>query len=128
MFEVLYSYFYSQQFWGNMVHTAGAGPAPVPHKFLDAQKLIDGLSFCLTKDAAIAANTIALQMNTEDGVKTAVRSFHANLPAESMQCDLLPDQPATWRYRHGSENIQLSKLAAEILLRNERIQPQNLKL
>jgi len=118
----------SQQFWGNMVHTAGAGPAPVPHKLLDTQKLTEGLSYCLTKEAAVAANEIALQMSIEDGVKTAVRSFHANLPRKNMQCELLPDQPAAWRYKHGSENIKLSKLAVEILLKNQKIQQDKLKL
>ncbi|KAH7317209.1 hypothetical protein BKA65DRAFT_570670, partial [Rhexocercosporidium sp. MPI-PUGE-AT-0058] len=121
-------FFGDQQFWGNMVHTAGAGPAPVPHKLLDTQKLAQGLSYCLTEEAAVAAKKIALQMSTEDGVKTAVRSFHANLPVESMQCDLLPDQPAAWRYKHGSANVQLSKLATEILLKNEKIEQKNLKL
>jgi hypothetical protein len=128
MLEPLCSNLCSQQFWGNMVHTAGAGPAPVPHKLLDTQKLAQGLSYCLTEEAAVAAKKIALQMSTEDGVKTAVRSFHANLPVESMQCDLLPDQPAAWRYKHGSANVQLSKLATEILLKNEKIEQKNLKL
>ncbi|KAF5871600.1 putative sterol glucosyltransferase protein [Botrytis fragariae] len=121
-------FFGDQPFWGEMINAAGAGPAPVPFKSLDTKNLVEGLRFCLTKEAAIAAGKIASKMETEDGVKTAVRSFHANLPLEDLRCDLLPDKPAAWQYKHKDQNIKLSKFAVQILLKNKRLDQEKIKL
>ncbi|KAG4433698.1 hypothetical protein IFR05_010807, partial [Cadophora sp. M221] len=106
-----------QPFWGNMVATAGAGPKPIPHASLQSRNLADAMLFCLTPEALIAAEKIAEKMRTEDGVKAAVKSFHANLPHEAMQCDFLPTEAASWSYKQGKTNIQLSKLAAATILK-----------
>jgi hypothetical protein len=55
-------------------------------------------------------------MSTENGVKTAVQSFHRNLPRQTIHCDILPHLPAVWTYKFSSKHtIKLSKLAAELL-------------
>jgi hypothetical protein len=111
-----------------MVHLAGAGPKPVPYKALNLKNLVEGITYCLTPAAAIAAKSIAEKMSKEDGVKAAVRSFHANLPLENMQCDLLPDQPGAWRVKGKHVTIKLSKIAAELLISSGKIERSDLKL
>ncbi|KAK8224342.1 hypothetical protein HDK77DRAFT_504114 [Phyllosticta capitalensis] len=108
-------FFGDQPFWGDMVAAAGAGPRPIPHRHLDSQNLAEAIAFCLTPEAAIAAHGIAVKMRAENGVKNAVDSFHANLPLERAQCDLLPDRPAFWIYKKGKKPMRLSKLAAGLI-------------
>ncbi len=98
-----------------MVAARGAGPKPIPHKTLNAQNLAEAISFCLTEEALEAAKQISYSMQSELGVRTAVNSFHTNLPIEKLSCDILSDQPAPWTYKHKGKSIKLSKLAVEIL-------------
>ncbi|CZR62698.1 related to sterol glucosyltransferase [Phialocephala subalpina] len=108
-------FFGDQPFWGNMVAARGAGPKPIPHKTLNVENLAAAISFCLTPEANSAAKEIAYQMQLESGVKTAVNSFHANLPIEKLSCDIISDQPASWTYKRKGKSLKLSKLAVEIL-------------
>ncbi|KAK8202450.1 hypothetical protein IWZ01DRAFT_459914 [Phyllosticta capitalensis] len=108
-------FFGDQPFWGDMVAAAGAGPRPIPHRNLDSQNLAEAIAFCLTPEASAAAHGIAVKMRAENGVKNAVDSFHANLPLERAQCDLLPDRPAFWIYKKGKRPMRLSKLAAGLI-------------
>ena len=78
--------------------------------------MVQAITFCLTPDAAAAVRTIAGKMKSESGVKTAVMSFHANLPLERLKCDILSDRPAAWKIKKGKRKILLSKLAAEVLI------------
>lgn len=110
------------------MHMAGAGPEPVPHTALNARNLAEGIAYCLTEEAAIAARSIAKKMSTEHGVKAAVRSFHANLPLENLRCDIFLDQPGAWRLKCGHKQIRLSKLAAELLVESRHIERKDLKL
>jgi hypothetical protein len=104
-----------------MVAAAGAGPKPIHQTKLTAENLADAIRFCLTPKAAIAAQKIAAKMSAEDGVETAVRSFHDNLPVESMRCSILGDRPAVWQYKRGMASLNLSAAAAGILLNHLRI-------
>lgn len=110
-----------------MIHTAGAGPAPIHHKSLNSKVLMEGISFCLTDKASMAAKQIASKMRREDGVKNAVESFHNNLPMDDMRCDILHDEAAAWRYKVGDKIIRLSKLAAEMLVVNKQIERSDLR-
>ncbi|KAJ1323153.1 sterol 3beta-glucosyltransferase [Microdochium nivale] len=121
-------FFGDQPFWGDMVALAGAGPKPIPHKQLNAQNLADAIRFCLTPEAAAAAREVAARMETENGVATAAKSFHANLPLEILQCDILPDQPAVWQFRRGKVHIKLSKQAASLLLNHLKIGQKGMSL
>ncbi|KAK3293855.1 uncharacterized protein B0H64DRAFT_433147 [Chaetomium fimeti] len=114
-------FFGDQQFWGDMVAAAGAGPRPIPQKQLSAANLADAIRFCLTPEAAAAAGHLAAKMKSENGVATAARLFHANLPHESLRCDVLPDQPAVWQVKRGPKRLKLSKLAAGVLLDHLKI-------
>ncbi|PVH84848.1 glycosyltransferase family 1 protein [Cadophora sp. DSE1049] len=111
-------FFGDQPFWGNMVAAAGAGPKPIHHSSLQSRNLADAIIFCLTPDAANAARSISEKMKTEDGVKAAAVSFHANLPPHGIECDFLPDQPAVWKYKQGKRSVKMSKLAAATLMRD----------
>jgi hypothetical protein len=108
-----------------MVATAGAGPSPIHHKSLNSQNLAEALTFCLLPTTLEAAQEISATMATEHGVEAAAHSFHANLPIDMMQCDILADRPATWMHKKFS--IKLSKLAAHILLDQGVIEPKDLR-
>jgi UDP:flavonoid glycosyltransferase YjiC (YdhE family) len=122
-------FFGDQPFWGEMVAAAaGSGPKPIPHKSLNAQNLAEALRFCHREEAQAAAIGIAEKMQEEDGVQAAVLSFLNHLPTEKMQCDFLPDQPASWSLKVNKKPTKISRLAAEILVRDEGLDPKNLKV
>ena len=110
-----------------MVATAGAGPLPIPYKVLSSEKLAKAINFCLTHEAFLAAQEIAVKMQSESGVKTAVDSFHRNLPLDWLKCDILPDQPAAWIYKKAKRPIKLSRIAAQILINHLKVDWKNLK-
>jgi hypothetical protein len=111
-----------------MVAAAGAGPKPIHHKSLTAQNLSEAISYCLTPQASAAAAQIASKMSTETGVRTAVDSFHSHLPLADMMCDILPDEPAVWRYSSKKVSIKLSKKAAEALRDGLKVDGEKLEL
>ncbi len=111
-----------------MVAVAGAGPKPIHHKLLNPHNLAEGINFCLTPQASHAANQIAMKMKSETGVQAAANSFHMNLPLETIPCDILPDQPAVWKYKRKNMTVKLSKLAAELLVEHLKIDSKNLKM
>ncbi|KAI1413568.1 glycosyltransferase family 1 protein [Hypoxylon sp. FL1857] len=109
-------FFGDQYFWGSMVGNAGAGPMPVPYKKLTAERLAEGIKYCMTDEALEAAQKIARDIELEgDGAKNAVRAFHRNLALSgehSMRCSILDDRVAVWRVKQTS--LKLSALAADI--------------
>ncbi|KAF6836366.1 sterol glucosyltransferase [Colletotrichum musicola] len=119
-------FFGDQPFWGDMVAVAGAGPKPIPHQQLDVENLTEAIRFCLTPEALAAAGEVAAKMKTENGVATAAKSFHANLPLEALPCDIFPDQPASWEYKRSKKHLRLSKKAAGILLDHLKIGQKNM--
>ncbi|KEQ95936.1 glycosyltransferase family 1 protein [Aureobasidium subglaciale EXF-2481] len=120
-------FFGDQPFWGEMIHAAGAGPAPIHHKSLTPENLSEAIRYLTTPEARLAARNIAHCMSTENGVKAAVQSFHRNLPRETTRCDILPHLPAVWTYKLSSKRtIKLSKLAAENLLDHLKIDGKKL--
>ncbi|KAH6677700.1 hypothetical protein B0J14DRAFT_536407 [Halenospora varia] len=121
-------FFGDQQFWGNMVAAAGAGPTPIPHKTLNVQTLTEAISFCLTPEASQAAYEISVKMSTETGVHTAVQSFHSNLPLETLSCDILHNQPAAWRYKRKNKTLKLSKVSAELLGEHMKVDLHKLEI
>ena len=111
-----------------MVAAAGAGPRPIPQQHLTADRLAEAIRFCLTPSANIAANAIAAYMRSENGVKSAVRSFHANLPLETLQCDILRDRSAAFSWKRGDTELKLSKLATGVLLEHLKVDYKKLGL
>ncbi|CAG8102889.1 unnamed protein product [Penicillium olsonii] len=124
---VIIPFFGDQPFWGDMVAASGAGPAPIPHKDLNAEILAEGIRYCLTDEATSAASVIAVKIASETGVQAAVNSFHSCLPLENLSCDICPGVPAVWSYPTGDTQIKLSKVAAATLVEKKVINPKRLK-
>ena len=124
---IIVPFFGDQPFWGNMVAAAGAGPEPIPQRQVTAAKLAEAIRFCQKDEVRTAAVELSLQIRQEDGVKAAVRSFHANLPLEKMRCALTSDQPASWRMKLGGKHVAVSRSAAEVLVQDVGLNPKNLK-
>ncbi|KAG8629853.1 hypothetical protein KVT40_001472 [Elsinoe batatas] len=114
----------SQPFWGEMVSKAGAGPPPIPWRKLDVTVLVDAIQNCLAPDTKKAAESIAARMKVENGVKTAAKTFQSFLPFDTMPCSILPNQPATWRYK--KRGIRLSSTATEILIEKGYVREKDL--
>ncbi|EKG18726.1 hypothetical protein MPH_04015 [Macrophomina phaseolina MS6] len=118
---------FSQPFWGNMIAASGAGPVPIPQKQLTSDNLAEAIRYCLCPQASSAAYQISEKMKMEAGVSAAVASFHKNLPLETMSCDIIPDQPASWTYTKGKIPVKISKLAAETIMSKLSIDKKHLK-
>lgn len=110
-----------------MVAAAGAGPAPIPAGRLNSLNLAEAIQFCLTAKSVSAAGKLSEKMKAESGVRRAVAHFHANLPLDSMRCDLIPTQAAVWQYVKVRAQCRLSKAAAEILVTDNLISRSDLK-
>ncbi|RSM17141.1 hypothetical protein CDV31_004034 [Fusarium ambrosium] len=121
-------FFGDQPFWGNMVAAAGAGPEPIPQKSLTVDNLVEAIRFCLTKEAAEAADKIAAKMRSEEGVKAAVASFHNHLPRDELECDIIKGQPAVWTCSKKNRRLKLSKPAGEILSSHLKIDTGSLEI
>ncbi|KAI1384389.1 glycosyltransferase family 1 protein [Hypoxylon trugodes] len=123
-------FFGDQHFWGSMVGTTGAGPMPIPYKKLSAEKLAEGIRYCMTDQAVKAAQKIARDIDLEgDGAKNAVKSFHRSLTLSgkgSVRCSILDDRVAVWRVKRTS--IKLSALAADIAVSRGLISWRRLRL
>ncbi|ROT35970.1 UDP-Glycosyltransferase/glycogen phosphorylase [Sodiomyces alkalinus F11] len=123
-------FFGDQYFWGSMLGRSGTGPEPVPHKHLTAEKLAEGIKYCLTDEAQKKAAAIARNIELEgDGALNAVRSFHKHMNlsgARSMRCSLLSDRIAAWRLKDGT--VKLSPMAADLLVEKGLLSWRKLRL
>jgi hypothetical protein len=52
---------------GSMIHKAGAGPEPIPHKQLTVAKLTDAITFAISPSAKAAAREMAGRIRSEVG-------------------------------------------------------------
>ncbi|KAJ6546815.1 glycosyltransferase family 1 protein [Mycena capillaripes] len=107
-------FFGDQLFWGQMIHKAGAGPEPIPHKKLNIENLRDALKVAVSPAAKNAAKRMAEQINREDGVRRGVDSFYRHLPLLNMRCDLDPSRLAVWWSTEYC--LKLSGFAAQVLV------------
>ncbi|KAJ6014382.1 hypothetical protein N7540_008973 [Penicillium herquei] len=123
---IIIPFFGDQQFWGEIVARAGAGPLPIPHKQLTVDKLSDAISMALESSTQEKAQSIAAKMQNESGVRDGVRSFHRHLDTKSLRCCICPSRPAVWHMRHS--NLGFSAFAAAVLVEMGRIQPESLVL
>ncbi|KAG9660682.1 sterol glucosyltransferase, partial [Aureobasidium melanogenum] len=120
-------FFGDQPFWGHMIAKSGAGPDPLPPRYMTVDTLAESIRFLMREETSLAAEVIAERMDREQGVQDAVNSFHRHLPLEAMQCDLIPDQPAVWTIKSGRRQVKLSKLAAEIAISQRSSLQKDLK-
>lgn len=123
-------FFGDQHFWGSMIDRAKAGPEPVPYKQLSAEKLAEGMKFCLTEEAQKNAHVLAAEIEKEgDGAENACAFFHRHFTLSgknSMRCSILEDRVAVWNLKDTS--LRLSALAADILVEKGIINWRKLRL
>lgn len=123
---VIVPFFGDQPWWAGMVFRAGAGPEAVPYKKLTAEKLAENITRALQPDIQAKAHELSMKMKDEDGAKTAAESFHAMPQMKNVGCFICPDRVAVWRLR--KTNVQLSALAAGVLVTRGKVKPEHFKL
>lgn len=123
---VVVPFFGDQPFWGAMVSRAGAGPDPIPHKKLTADRLVDAINFCLKPESLEHAKDLASKIAAEQGSDTGAQSFHQYIEVDRLRCMLAPSRPATWRIRR--TRVRLSAFAACTLANAKLLNFHNLKL
>ena len=119
-------FFGDQPFWGAMVARAGAGPDPIPHKQLTADKLADAINFCLKPESLERAQELASKIAAERGSDMGAQSFHQHLKPDRLRCTLAPARPATWRIKR--TQVRLSAFAACTLANANFLDFHDLKL
>lgn len=80
--QLVVPHFGDQPYWGRRVSRLGIGPAPVPRRDLDADRLTTAITR-LTGDENLRARAelVGTQIRAEDGVGTAVETIRRLLPA-----------------------------------------------
>jgi UDP:flavonoid glycosyltransferase YjiC (YdhE family) len=123
---IIVPFFGDQQFWGDIVARAGAGPPPIPHKRLTADGLSGAIEFALRDSTLQKAQEIAKKMENESGVRDGVRSFHRQLDLRTLRCAICPSRPAVWHLKH--TNLGFSAFAAAVLVESGKLKPEDLVL
>jgi hypothetical protein len=119
-------FFGDQPFWGAMVARAGAGPDPIPHKQLTADKLADAINFCLRPGSLDRAEQLAAKIAAEQGSDVGAQSFHQYLEVDRLRCTLAPSRVAVWRVKR--TQVRLSAFAACTLAKADLLDFHDLKL
>ncbi|KAJ3497385.1 hypothetical protein NLG97_g1948 [Lecanicillium saksenae] len=123
---VVVPFFGDQPFWGAMVARAGAGPEPIPHMRLTAQKLAEAINFCLKPESLARAKELASKIAQERGDETGAQLFHQYLEVDRLRCTLAPSRSAVWRVKR--TQIRLSAFAACTLVNENLLDFNQLKL
>lgn len=119
-------FFGDQPFWGDVVARSGAGPDPIPHKQLKADKLADAINFLLKPETLERAQELASQIAAERGTDMGAQSFHHHLEVDQLRCALAPSRPAAWRVKR--TQVTLSAFAACALANANLLDFHDLKL
>lgn len=119
-------FFGDQPFWGAMVHRAGAGPEPIPHKTLTADNLAEGIKVCLKPESQQKAQDMAAKIAKERGSDNGAQSFHQFLDVDSLRCSLAPSRAAVWSIK--KTDVRLSAMAACTLANENLLDFKELKL
>lgn len=124
-------FFGDQPFWGARVAEAEAGALEcVPWKQMTVEKMAEGIKQLLTEEAQQNVQKLADGMVREgSGAENAVKSFHRSLPLagwHNMRCSIIEDRVAVWQVKGSS--MRLSALAAEILIKQDKLKPNQLRL
>jgi hypothetical protein len=72
---VIVPFLEDQPFWGDIVAGAGAGPAPIPHKKLTAERLAAAITEALQPAMTKKAIELGALINKETGAETAASLF-----------------------------------------------------
>ncbi|PQE27751.1 glycosyltransferase family 1 protein [Rutstroemia sp. NJR-2017a BVV2] len=119
-------FFGDQLFWGAMIARAGAGPDPIPHRQLTADKLADAINVCLKTETMERAKELASKIEVEQGRDMGAQSFHQHLEVDRLRCTLAPSRAATWRIKRSQ--VRLSAFAACTLANANLLDFHDLKL
>jgi hypothetical protein len=109
-----------------MVARAGAGPDPIPHKQLKADKLAEAINFCLRPESLERAKELASKIAAERGSDVGAQSFHQYLEVDRLRCTLSTGRTATWRIKR--TQVSLSAFAACTLANAGLLDFHDLKL
>ncbi|KAK9437780.1 glycosyltransferase family 1 protein [Metarhizium brunneum] len=123
---IVVPFFGDQPFWGAMIARAKAGPEPIRHKDLTAEKLAEAIKFCLETDTQERAKELGHKIREEAGTDVGAKSFHKHLDIDSLRCSVAPSRTAAWRVRR--TKVRLSPLAASVLIDAGLIEYKDLKL
>lgn len=123
---VIVPFFGDQPFWGAMIARAGAGPDPIPHKQLTADRLAEAIQFCLKAESLQRAKDLAAKIEVERGNDMGAQLFHQHLEVDRLRCTLAPSRVATWRIKR--TQVRLSAFAACTLANASLIDFSDLKL
>jgi len=74
--------------WGEMVHRAGVGPKPCSVWQLTDQLLADKFQSLTDPEMQAAAQRLASQMASENGIEGGLQHFLSDLPKDNMLCDV----------------------------------------
>ena len=110
---VVVPFFGDQPFWGSMTARAGAGPAPIAYKNLDADKLAHSILEALKPESLDRAKELSTKIKAERGTEAGADSFHKQLHMSNLRCSLDPTRVAVWRVKR--TDIRLSTLSATVL-------------
>ncbi|KAH7231233.1 uncharacterized protein BKA55DRAFT_598536 [Fusarium redolens] len=124
---VIVPFFGDQQFWGQRIAKAGAGPEPIPYSSLTSINLTEAIGFALNPGVKVAVQQLSRQMRSESGVEAAVTHFHSKLPLERLMCDVIPELPASWTYKGKHNQVLMSKRAERLLTRSHKLDQKKLK-
>lgn len=114
---VIVPFFGDQPFWGAMVARAGAGPMPIHHKQLTADKLADAILKALEPETLERAKELGNKIHEERGTETGAACFHKQLNVDRLRCAMSPGRAAVWRVKtnDSEEGLRLSAFAATVL-------------
>ncbi|KAI9325921.1 hypothetical protein DFJ73DRAFT_801603 [Zopfochytrium polystomum] len=118
---VIVPFFGDQSFWGAMVASIQAGPAPIPFKKLTAARLSEAIRFCAAPQVKEAAAKASARIVTENGSVEAAKSFHAQLPLETIRCDVDPYAKAEFYVEEIGKKV--SRRALNALVASRAIDP-----
>ncbi|ODA80483.1 hypothetical protein RJ55_03441 [Drechmeria coniospora] len=119
-------FFGDQPFWGSMIARAKAGPKPIMHQDLDAEKLAEALLFCLRAETKEQARKLGERIREEQGCNVGAKCFHDHLDTKNLRCSMVPSRAAAWQVK-GSK-LQLSPLAASVLVQAGLLQYSDVAL
>lgn len=123
---IVVPFFGDQPFWGAMIARAKAGPDPIPHKTLTAEKLAEAIKFCLRQETQDQAQALGRKIREENGAETGSRSFHNHIDIDSLRCSVAPSRAAAWRLK--KTKVRLSPLVAAVLVDRRLLKYSDLKL
>ncbi|KAJ4318159.1 hypothetical protein N0V84_006984 [Fusarium piperis] len=123
---VVVPFFGDQSFWGAMVSRAGAGPEPIPHAELTAEKLAAAIRYRLLPETQAKTQELGARIRDVAGTAEGCRSFHRWLQSHKLVCDTALERCAAWKVKGTA--VKLSPFSAAVLVRAGELEYSDLNL